>query len=96
MQNWRRSKKPTTDAFDELALNPLEEYKVRTFRCSLQWKLTASSRIELLDNGRIHDRNGPYQTLFRDRIASGQSAEDSQGYKKVNRHGLDAECPQAP
>lgn len=32
MQNWRRVKKPTTDVFDALALNPLEEYKVRTFR----------------------------------------------------------------
>lgn len=30
MQKWRMAKKPTTDAFDLLALNPLEQYKVRT------------------------------------------------------------------
>lgn len=32
MRKWRMAKKPETDAFDALALNPLEHYKVRTVR----------------------------------------------------------------
>lgn len=57
--------------------------------------LIAFARVEFLNNGRVHDRYGPYQTLLRDGLTSGQSEEDRQGYKKIYRHGLDAKCPQA-
>lgn len=38
MKKWRKRKSPSTDAFDALGINPLHQYKVRSYSFRLQAK----------------------------------------------------------
>lgn len=37
MKKWRRKQRPSTDAFDALSINPLNQYKVNTALLSPFW-----------------------------------------------------------
>jgi hypothetical protein len=92
-RKWKKRQRPSTDAFDALSMNPLDCYKVSSIIKSLPILLI--KRPELLDYGRIHDGNGTNQAFSGYRFASGQSAQDSEGYPTCNCCWIDAECSSA-
>jgi hypothetical protein len=82
-KKWRYGrKKPQSDAFDVLGINPILEYKVRRDRGFDGPRLTDA---ELHNHVRVHDRHGPDKALQGHGSAAQEPAQDRKGHTESHR-----------
>ena len=87
MYKWKTRGRPTMDAFDALAINPLNEYKVSVFLSpyELMYSVIVLMRrlsTELFYHVRVHDPNGENKAFERYRLTASQSKTGCEGHQK--------------
>lgn len=94
MKKWRGRSKPTTDVFDVLAINPLNEYKVCGSPDSFSMRPPADNLdlIELFHDVGIHDALGSNQAPKRHRLTEREPAANRQSHSKSYWDGVNAKC----
>lgn len=87
MHKWKTRGSATMDAFDALAINPMNEYKVSVFLVvtSMAVRLVGTdvtATPELFDHVRIHDSHGKDKAFERHRLTASQSKTSCESDQK--------------